>query len=241
MQTIKIPTYREIKLNSFRPLCWTAIGQRAVQTYNLPPFIDASCRREPDLENPFPSISALCRQGKFAPHLKPGDIVVYITVSGSYHPHKEKHHRLLAILQVEETYPTHRDGQIGYSKLKTQIPSNCMISGNPPLKFDKTAGNFKTQKQIKQFLKLSQQDQEKIGLKILQQWDDNYLLKSQHWPTFVRTRNIYSNVTDPTPIFRSDFEDIFKRIPNTRQPNKISARQFQQLAKLAGLDILLGQ
>ena len=82
MKHIRIPVYRTIKLNSFRPLCGTILGVEAISKYKFPPFIDASCRREPDFQNPFPSISALCRQGQFAPHLRKDDIVVYMTVGG---------------------------------------------------------------------------------------------------------------------------------------------------------------
>ena len=47
---------KSIRLNSFRPLCMTDIGLRAVNDFDCPPFIDASCRREPDFESEFPSI-----------------------------------------------------------------------------------------------------------------------------------------------------------------------------------------
>jgi hypothetical protein len=50
-----------------------------LSTANYPPFIDASCRREPDLESRYPSITALCREGHFAPHLHEGDVVAYMT------------------------------------------------------------------------------------------------------------------------------------------------------------------
>ena len=52
---------------SYRPLAGTPQGRRAVQRYGLAPYIDASCRREPDLEAKWPTISALCRGRNFAP------------------------------------------------------------------------------------------------------------------------------------------------------------------------------
>ena len=75
---------KTIRLNSFHPLCEKEIGQNAIKEFNFPPFIDASCRREPDFENANPSITALCRQDLFAPNLYPNDIVVYITVRGKW-------------------------------------------------------------------------------------------------------------------------------------------------------------
>ena len=228
-----------IKLNSFLPLCLNTFGQRAIQIYNFPPFIDASCRREPDFQNPYPSISSLCRQEIFAPHLRPNHIVVYITVMGHYPPYSEAHHRLVAILQVLDTYSTHQQGQIEYSKLNLPIPSNCMISNNPPYDFDKTAGNFKTVKESKRFLKMTQAQQKIIGTRRLQHWDSNYLQRSQQWPSFVRTKTLYKNLTNPSPIFRQDFNLIFGQLPKTRQPKKIEVEEFQQLCKLVGVVSIL--
>ena len=241
VQTINIPTFCNIKLNSFHPLCKNELGQRAIRTYGFPPFIDASCRREPDLQNDYPSISALCRKGQFAPTLKPYDIVVYLTVKGDYPPYDKQHHRLLAILQVEEIYTTHIDGQIGYSQLKVQTPSNCMVNGNPPYDFDKTAGNFDKITEMKKFLSRSIGQQKVIGQRRIQCWDKDYLRKSQNWTCFVRTRKLYCELTNPKPIFPSDFETIIGNPTPPRQPKKLSERQFKQLSKIAGLNISLGQ
>lgn len=241
MQSLNIPLYRNIKLNSFRPLCGNEFGQRAVDIYSFPPFIDSSCKREPDLENPFPSISALCRQGKFAPHLAIGDIIVYMTIQGNYSPFTEKHHRIVAILQVEDVYNTHQQGQVEYSKLEIQTPSNCMIDGNVPFDFDKTAGNFTTKKELKRFLEHDKKTQDVIGQRKLKHWDNQYLQKSKEWTCFVRTKTLYKNLINPVPIFRQDFEIIFNKLPNTRTPNKISEDQFIKLSRLIGLDVLFGK
>jgi hypothetical protein len=45
--------------NSFRPLLNTREGRAAIERFGLPPFIDGSCRREPDFQSEFPSISGL--------------------------------------------------------------------------------------------------------------------------------------------------------------------------------------
>jgi hypothetical protein len=50
-------------VTTYRPICATAEGRRAVDEHQLAPFIDASCRREPDFEAAYPTISALCRGG----------------------------------------------------------------------------------------------------------------------------------------------------------------------------------
>lgn len=216
-------------------------GRAAIVKYSFPPFIDASCRREPDLENMCPSITALCRQGRFAPYLREGDIVVYLTVQGNYSPIKEKHHRVVAVLQIETVYNTHQQGKSEYSKLGITIPSNCMVKGNLPYDFDKTAGNFKTKKELEHFLVHNSPTQLTIGQRRLKHWDKNYLDKAQQWPCFIKTKALYKNVISPTPIFRTDFERIFNKLPNTRTPNKISENQFTELCKLLEIDVLLGK
>jgi len=48
-------------LATYRPISASWRGRNAVTRYGIPPYVDASCRREPDFESPLPSISALCR------------------------------------------------------------------------------------------------------------------------------------------------------------------------------------
>jgi hypothetical protein len=99
-----------IRLTSFHPLCENKIGQNAVAEYGHKPYIDESCRREPDFEHAFPSITALCRQGVFAPYLRVNDIVVYMTVKGKWDT-SYFHRRLVAILEVIERKETHEQAQ----------------------------------------------------------------------------------------------------------------------------------
>lgn len=97
-----------IYLNSYHPLALYPKGRKAAKEYNLPPYADASFRREPDLEAPFPAIFAFCRKTKFAPRLKKGDIAVYATVYSNYPPiTRYRHYRLTAVLEVIERFEDH--------------------------------------------------------------------------------------------------------------------------------------
>jgi hypothetical protein len=96
-----------IYLVTCRPLIATRHGITAARRHGLPPFVDASCRREPDFENPRPSISAICRGRNFAPRLRVGDLAVYLTVKGRYPGLAEPHWRLVAVLEVVERFPSH--------------------------------------------------------------------------------------------------------------------------------------
>ncbi len=160
-QTISIPN--KIYLNSFRPLCKTEIGRQAIIKYNHHPFIDASCRREPDLENTFPSISSICRQGNFAPRLRENDIVVYLSVKRKYYDDKEDNNKLIAILQVDKVFDTHQSAFEWYKKNNLQILNNCMVDNNLPYNFDQTASNFETSKEVKEYLLKSEEDKKRQG------------------------------------------------------------------------------
>lgn len=237
MKKLHIPVYNRIKLNSFHPLCKNDLGKRAIQNYNLPPFIDSSCRREPDFENEYPSISSICRGSKFAPHLKMNDIVVYITIKGNYEPYEQNHYRIVAILQVIDIYKTHQIGQIEYSKLNVTVPSNCMVANNPPNRFERTAGNFDTSKQIKQFLGNTPANQATIGASRLYHWNNAYLWRSNQWPSFIRTKTIYKNYHNPVPLFQSDADKIFNEKMGTRSGKRITKEQLTTLGKYVGIDI----
>lgn len=236
-QTINISKYKELKLNSFHPICKTELGKKAILTYNYPAYIDASCRREPDFENPNPSISSICRASKFAPHLEENDVIFYITIKGNYPGFEEDHYRAIAILQVAEVYLSHQQGQLEYSKLNFPIPSNCIVSTNPPHPFVETAGNFNTKKELEEFLNTSSEKQLQIGNLRLQSWDKLYLYRSRKWPCFIRTIPLYLNLKDPCPIFQSDLDSIFGKRIGTRSGKKITEPQLIKLANLIGIDL----
>jgi hypothetical protein len=104
-------------VNTFTPLCRTVAGQEAIKRFGLPPFIDGSIRREPDLEHPQPSISCLCRAGKFAPRLKVDDHVLYLTQKGCYGNVRERYWRLVAVLRVKQIFKSHEAAAKVISKM----------------------------------------------------------------------------------------------------------------------------
>jgi hypothetical protein len=125
-------------LSTFRPLVRNRARRQAVDMFGLPPYVDSSCRRDPDLEHAFPSISALCHVKLFAPRLYKRDVVAFITKKDWHGGHDESHWRLVAILRVLRRFETHADAAEWYRKRGLPLPSNCMVPGNPPLPLEKT-------------------------------------------------------------------------------------------------------
>jgi hypothetical protein len=131
----------DIHLVKYSPLNSTEAGQRAVARFGLPPYADGSCRREPDFESQHPSITALCRRSLFAPHLKEGDEVLYLTVKDFYGK-TFKHRRVVAVLKVLKRFDSQSDAARWYAAQGENLPSNCMVLGNPPP--DTPLGNWMT-------------------------------------------------------------------------------------------------
>jgi hypothetical protein len=238
MQVVLIKKPNKIYLNSFRPLCMTEIGRNAVEKYNHPPFIDASCRREPDFENPFPTISAICRGGSFAPRLRKNDVVVYLTVKKRYYDDKATNNKLIAILQVDEIFDTHQKGFKWFSEKGILVPSNCLIEGNSPYDFDHTASRYETKIEVNEFLNRPKEEQAVLGRRMLRDWDNYYKEKVNEWPMFIKTNPLYVELNNPISFYDEDLRIVFgEKIPNTRNPPTITFGQLEKIAAYVGINL----
>lgn len=205
-----------IYLTSYHPLCINRGGQERAQTYNIPPFVDASCRREPDLESPRPSISSLCRGRNFAPRLQEDDVIVYITVKRDYLDHGAKHWRLTAILQVLERLEAHSEAADWYAKNNFPLPSNCMIPGNAPLSVSKTAYKSGACNQVSKA-------------------DYDYQVRARTWGTFLVCHDLFKELADPPVISERVMTRAFNRIPVTRTPPRILPQELRSLVEQLGI------
>ncbi len=193
-------------LCSYKPLISTEQGQVAIASFNLPAFVDSSCRREPDFESCFPSISALCRSKLFAPRLHEGDTVVYITRKGRYE-NEHSHWRLVAILKVLKRFESHKKAAEWYRAQGIPLPSNCLVHGNPPLPLEKTTADKDS----------------------LSRWDAGYQLRARKWGVFLACKPMFLELYKPPILRRDTMLSIFGKVPNTRIPPKISDAEYSKL------------
>lgn len=207
----------KIFVNTYRPLVHNRAGRAAVQRYGLPPFVDASCRREPDLEADFPSIAALCRLWKFAPRLHEHHIAVYLTVKGMYAGCAERHWRLTAILQVIKRFENHEDAAKWYRTEGLPLPSNCMVEGNAPVALDKTDGFHSS----------------------LEAWDRHYRMKARDCPLFLVCRPVFRELNNPPVVTEAMMIRSFGYTPQTRTPPALPVEPVQRLLVAAGLNVTL--
>jgi len=210
-------------LNSFKPLCCNKHGRLAIKKHGLLPFIDASCRLEPDFQSPFPSISALCRANMFAPRLQEGDSVIYITVKGRYEPAQYPHWRLIAILRVVRRFDSHKQAAVWYQDAGLTLPSNCIVEGNNCLPYDMTMGVSPPDR----LGNVTDTDE------LLRRWDSSYKWRARRFGAFLACEAEFLELNQPPIITDKTMRHIFDRIPPTRTPPAISESEYAELCKLA--------
>lgn len=212
-------------LVTYRPLVQTSYGRQAVRTHAIPPFIDGSCRREPDFESSFPSITATCRGGNFAPRLRAGDRVAYLTTKGKYLRDTEPGWRLVSVLHVLHRFDSHGEAASWYGQQNEPLPSNCHVEGNPPKAFELTNGNPPAE--IKKRVSAEPDFTRAIRL-----WDSTYHQRITRWPVFLATEAEFLNLNDPPQIHESQMREVFGYIPATLNPPKIPCERLQALVQI---------
>jgi len=209
-------------LTTYRPLCGTAFGRRSIALHALPPFVDGSCRREPDLQHEWPSISALCRAGSFAPRLREGDKVAYMTKKGFY-GQRTPHWRLTALLQVIHRFESHQEAAHWYLEKSTGLPRNCMVPRNPPLPLDHT--DFELDRNLKSRMKALS------PAAAIRLWDAAYRQRAELYPVLLACKPLFVEVWEPPAIQEQDWQRWYGSQPGTRNPPVIQDAVWNKLVE----------
>jgi hypothetical protein len=213
-------------LVTYAPLASSKPGRAAMEQYGLPPFVDGSIRREPDLEHTYPAISCLCRAGKFAPRLKEGDFVGYMTRKARYGANAVQR-RLTAIVQVHRVLESHKVAAEWYRNRRLDLPHNCVVPGNPPLALDQSHQQFSASHCASD----RQSDRQTH-----REWEAEYRLRAKNYPTFVVCVAIHRNVSWTAPLVSDKhLRDAFGKIPGSQNPGELTLddlRRFVRVLKL---------
>jgi hypothetical protein len=205
-----------VYLNTFSPICANKFGRNSVTENNLPHFIDGSCRREPDFENPYPAITQLCRPGKLVPRLKNGDLVIYLTKNGRY-GENFSHWKFIGILEVISLYQNHNSAATFYTNNSIPISQNIFCANSNPLNLNLTHGicGFKHGN-------LS-------PTRIIQIWNEFYRIRSIKYSncaiTKVWKKHIY--LSNALILNHNSMINIFGRIPGTQNPPKLTDAEWE--------------
>jgi hypothetical protein len=205
-----------IYLNTFTPLAINKYGKESAKKNNLPLFIDGSCRREPDFENPRPAITQLCRPQKLVTRLKKNDLIIYITKAGKYGT-KETHWKLISILEVIDLLPDHNSALAYYEQQKLPVSQNIICEKTVPLPLDHTHGIN------------SNNTSNLDATEVIYQWDRQYKYRAIKYPKVAITQvwNGIINLDNPPAISHAMMQSIFRRIPGTQNPPELEAVEWQ--------------
>jgi hypothetical protein len=214
-------------LNTYTPLISSSFGRQVVREHQLPPLIDGSIRREPDLEHPFPGISCLCRGSRFAPRLQVGDVVGYLTRKGRYEGRSHPHWRLTALLKVCDVTSTHDEAATWYRQRGLPLPSNCLVEGNPP-------------KPLALSHKLHQDRNRMDGERLAQRWDRQYAHRARKYSTYVVCQRLFHDLHLSAPfVTEAKLKAAFGRIPGTQNPGKLDFKSLSSFLKLLNVSVEL--
>jgi len=213
-------------LVTYHPIIRRGAGRQAVAREHLPPFIDGSCRREPDLESPYPSITATCRAGLFAPRLAVGDEIAYLTVKGRYLGDTEPGWRLVAVLRVIRKFNSHGEAAEWYTSEGLPLPSNCFVSGNPPKPLNLT--NAWPPDKIRSRMLKGLGDDDVVEL-----WDRSYRRRIRESGDFLACEPLMRQLRTPPQLREADINGIFGRMPCTQNPPRIRRDQLARLLQVA--------
>lgn len=202
-------------LNSFIPLAYNRFGRESAKRNNLPLFIDGSCRREPDFQNPLPAITQLCRPGKLVTRLNVGDLVIYITKLGKYSK-STPHWNFIGILEVIDLAQDHIQAETYYNNKEIKVSQNIICNQTKAFPLDMTHG------------KSGFNHRSLPSQRIISIWNCCYVKRANDYPMVAITKvwdgNL--NLTDPPEITREMIMNIFKRVPGTQTPPEISDREW---------------
>ncbi|MDP9194985.1 MAG: hypothetical protein M3P06_25090 [Acidobacteriota bacterium] len=210
-----------IFLTTYRPLCRTRQGREAIERAGLKPFIDGSCRREPDFEAVLPTITALCRGRMFAPRLVVGDRIAYVTKKGTYTKGTAPHWRLVALLQVVHRFESHEAAAAWYIHRNFPVPRNCMVAGSAPAPLDLTDGKLPKL--------LASRAHSLTPERLVHLWDAGYASRAKANPQVLACEASIINLTSPPVILEEDWINWIGRIPATRTPPTITSKLWKYL------------
>lgn len=212
---------------TFHPLCETATGRLAVQQHGKPPFIDGSCRREPDLQSNPPTFTQLCRPNR-GPKFEVGTRVVYATIKN---PNSTcRGWGLVAALEVVEVFKSHEEAAKWFREQGLKLPSNCIVEGNDPKPLHLTTG-------LPADNGNPQQNWSQGGRppRTLREWDAHYQYRAGRYPKFAVCKHLETPRLHDAPFYNTTLKRCFVNgeVPLTRfRAAEISSAEFAKVRVL---------
>ena len=147
------------------------------------------------------------------------DVVVYMTRTGDYDIYSTGRRVLTAVLEVEEIYPTHEAAAQWYRAKGMTLPSDCMVAGNPPFRWEQTAG-------------VNSRDFDNVA-----EWDAFYQARAERIPVFIRTQALFCEIHHPPVVTNEMLVKVFGKILHTQTPPTLTEKQLEELLQGVGVEL----
>lgn len=158
----------------------------------------------------------------FAPRLKPGDVVIYLTKKAR-HRRGERHWRMTAVLRVARLFDSHPEAAAWYVGEGLPVPSNCMVDGNPP--------NPLSHSHRKNRHKHLPEET------FLRRWDADYRYRSRKNGRFVVCDRLWADLDWTAVVVQEDdLHLVFGKVPGTRNPGAHAITHLRPLLAQLGVD-----
>jgi hypothetical protein len=123
--------------------------------------------------------------------------------------------RLVAHLRVKRRFGSHEEAAEWYRAQGLPLPSNCMVAGNTPLRYDRTAGHSALRSRL-----------ESNRVRV---WDAQYAARAIRHPTFLACESIWQDLYVPPAIDVCDYEMVLMAVPLLRNAKVIQKAELQEL------------
>jgi len=213
-----------VYLTTFIPICYNGNGRNNAIAHGLPPFIDGSCRREPDFQNPFPAITQLCRPGKLVTRLLVGDLVIYLTKVGNYGI-PPTHWNFIGILEILNLQINHSSAANYYLANNIPVSQNVICNHTTPFPLGMTHG-------LCGFAHGNLNSNRIISL-----WNNIYISRANSYSKVAIT-NVWEghlHLNNPPQIIHTMMIDIFGRIPGTQNPPKLTDVEWSAFRRIMNI------
>lgn len=201
-------------INKYEPLAASKGGLHAAEHAGEPPFVDASHRREPYLSRELATISSICRGKNFAPRLKTGDIVIYLTKKRRYDDDDGASMRLTAVLEVVRGFDSHEDAAAWLIGEGRTPPPNCLVEGNDDLDTEACAPCSPDK---------------------LLELETRYRSRVEQYPVYFICHPLWLCLESPPTVTDAILESALGRVPLVQTPTTWTRRKVRALLRKVGL------
>ena len=204
---------KKFYLNSYHPV-GLKYQKKFQNAWGVAPFVDASHRAEPDFQQVRTTISSICRAAVFAPKLRKGYKIAYMSVKEYGTPY------LVALLLVTEEFDSHREAAEWFKSKGFPLSQNCLVEENPPnfsnpfgcgVGIDATCGRNGCGSET------TCEDDEQ-----------NYQERTRNWGKFLVCENLFLDLIKPPKMTK----ELANRLPNTINGPDIPEGLFNELHAL---------